>query len=292
MEKKKRVYPHRPYNAVANLTKVSVEQKEKVKELYLQGSSQSKIEETLKMTRKTIRTILKEAGIDRSKTEQWRIRWKSSLNDNAFDELTPEALYWIGFLYADGHVRKQGSEYSIEVEIELKDADHLGKLSKFLGSEKEPKQYSDNSVTIRFYSKKIQERLRELGLNHDKSYTAKPHESLKDSRDFWRGVVDGDGGIYNHRSGKTNITPHVFLCGTLETIFEFIIFCNKQLGIKEKYPTKQQGKNLYSVSYYGNDAIQVVSLLYKDSSVHLDRKHNSYEKWGETAKLSPFFSIL
>jgi len=291
MEKKKRVYPHRPYDAVANLTKVSLEQKEKVKELYLQGSSQSMIEKTLKMTRKTIRTILKEAGIDRTKTEQWRIRWKSSLNDYAFDELTPEALYWIGFLYADGHVRKQGSEYSIEVEIELKDTDHLSKLSKFFGSEKQPKQYSDNSVTIKFYSKKIQERLRELGLNHDKSYTAKPHKLLKNSRDFWRGVVDGDGGIYNHPSGKNNTIPHVFLCGTLETIFEFIIFCNKQLEINEKYPTKQQGKNLYSISYYGTDAMQVASLLYKDSRVHLDRKYNSYEKWGEPQTL-PFFHYI
>lgn len=67
MEKKKRVYPHRPYQAVANLSKISDEQKEKVKELYLQGLAQSKIEQALKMTRKTIRTILKEAGIDRDK---------------------------------------------------------------------------------------------------------------------------------------------------------------------------------------------------------------------------------
>jgi len=277
MEKKKRVYPHRPYTAVASLSKISDEKKEKVKELYLQGSSQSQIEETLKMTRKTIRTILKEAGVDRTKTQQWRIRWKSSLNDDAFDELTSEALYWIGFLYADGHVRKQGSEYSIEVEIELKDASHLGKLSKFLGSEKEPKQYSDNSVTIRYYSKKIQERLRELGLSHNKSYTAKPHELLKNSRDFWRGVVDGDGGLYDHPSGSNTI-PHVFLCGTLETIFDFILFCSKECGIKEKYPTYvPKGNGLCRVSYYSNDAIKVASLLYKDSTVYLERKYDKFK---------------
>jgi DNA-binding transcriptional regulator WhiA len=278
MEKKKRVYPHRPYVSTAPLTNITEEQKIKVKELYLQGSSQMHIEKTLRITRKTIRSILKDAGIDRTKSEQWRIRWNSSLNDNAFDELTPEALYWIGFLYADGHVRKIGSEYSIEIEIELKDSDHLNKLSKFLGSKKEPKQYSDNSVTIRFYSKKIQEKLRELGLHHNKSYTAIPHELLKDSRDFWRGVVDGDGGLYDHRGRDYSASVQITLCGTLETIFGFIIFCSDKLGIKDKYPThREKGAGLYSVSYYSTDAKKVMMLLYGDSTVHLDRKYKVYK---------------
>ena len=196
--------------------------------------------------------------------------------DDVFDELTPESLYWIGFLYADGHVRKQGKEFSIEVEIELKDQDHLRKLSSFMGSEKEPKQYSENSVTIRFYSKKIQERLQELGLHHDKSYTAKPHELLKHSRDFWRGVVDGDGGLYCHYYNGRTI--HLTLCGTLETIFDFIIFCGESTGIKDKYPTRNKGVSHYSVSYYGSDARVVADLLYKDSTVHLSRKYQIYLK--------------
>lgn len=274
MKKEERVYPHRPYVATANLSKISEEQKEKVKELYLQGSSQSKIEETLKMTRKTIRTILKEASIDRTKSAQWRLRWGSSLNENVFDTLTPESLYWIGFLYADGHVRKEGAEFSIEVEIELKDINHLVKLATFFECNKEPKQYTDNSCTLRIYSKRLQEKLRELGLSHDKSWTAKPHELLKNSRDFWRGVVDGDGGVYSHPSGKTGTIPHIFCCGTLETIFDFAIFCNKETGVKDKYPTKAPG--VYRISYYGEDAKKVLHLLYKDAAVYLDRKYNKY----------------
>jgi len=140
MEKKKRVYKHRPYQAVANLSKLTDEQKSKVIELYTQGSSQSFIEKTLGMTRKTIRTILKSEGIDRDKSSQWRLRYGSSLNENVFDDLNPESLYWIGFLYADGHVRKD-KEYSIEVEIELKDESHLEKYKVFLGCNKEIKHY-------------------------------------------------------------------------------------------------------------------------------------------------------
>jgi hypothetical protein len=276
MEKKKRIYPHRPYNAVANLSKITEEQKEKVKAMYLDGFPQTKIEETLKMTRKTIRTILQQSGLLRDKSSQLRLRWGSSLNENVLDVLTPNACYWIGFLYADGHVRKEGAEYSIEVEIELKDKQHLIKLAQFFECNKEPKQYSENSCTIRFYSKKLQEKLRELGLTHDKSYTAKPNDLLKDSRDFWRGVIDGDGGIYNYKEKSYNASKHVHLCGTLATIEGFIMYCSAKLGVKEKSATHKPGKALYSISYYGVEAEQILNLLYKDATVYLDRKYKTY----------------
>lgn len=272
---KKRVYKYRPYQPVANLSKISEEQKEKVKELYLQGSSQSLIEKTLKMTRKTIRTILKEAGIDRTKSEQWRKRWGSSLNEDAFDVLTPEACYWIGFLYADGHVRKEGFESSIEVEIELKDKEHLIKLARFVGSNKEPKQYSDNSCTIRFYSKKMQGRLRELGLAHNKSYTAKPHDLLKHSRDFWRGVVDGDGSLSNQLNCAL-----LHLCGTEETITGFIDYLNTN-GLDTKAVARfcKGSSCLHQVNFACNKGIYTANLLYKNASVYLDRKYKTYLEW-------------
>lgn len=275
MEKKKRVYKHRPYQAVANLSKVTEEQKNKVKELYLQGCSQIHIENTLKMTRKTIRTILKEAGIDRDKSSQWRLRYGSSLKENVFDDLNPESLYWIGFLYADGHVRKN-KEYSIEVEIELKDKEHLEKYKLFLGCNKEIKQYAENSCSLKIFSQVIHSRLKELGFTNKKSWTAIPHDLLKNSLDFWRGVLDGDGGVYDYEA-----SPQMSLCGTLETIFEFIIFCSKQLGIKEKYPSHSNKEgyatsNLYQVHYYGEDCKKVVDLLYKNSTVYLDRKYQKY----------------
>jgi hypothetical protein len=269
---KKRIYKHRPYQPTANLIKISEEQKEKVKSLYLQGLSQSQIEKDLKMTRKTIRSILKEAGIDRTKSEQWRKRWGSSLNECVFDELTPEAIYWIGFLYADGHVRKDGAEHSIEVEIELKDREHLVKFAKFLECNKEPKQYSNNSCTLKIYSKKINQKLKELGLHHNKSYTAKPHELLKNSRDFWRGVVDGDGSISNQLG-----SAFIHLCGTKDTIQEYINFLNLQkVNTKAKPNKPQQDKSLHQVGLACDKAIIAMDILYKDATIYLDRKYQKY----------------
>lgn len=242
--------------------------------LYNEGKSQIYIEQTLRLTRKTIRNILKseEGLIYKSKSDQWRLRWGNSLNEDCFDELTPNAMYWLGFLHADGHVRFPGKEVSIELGIHSQDTLHMEKYKLFLGCDKSlyfpPNK---NIAALKIYSKKIYNRLHELGFKHDKSYSAKPHYLLKNSRDFWRGAVDGDGGVYNRID-----TPHLFMCGTLETVFDFIIFCSKFIDINDKYPSKANGKELYQVSYYGQDAIKIANFLYNDSETYLDRKYQKY----------------
>ncbi len=270
MENKKRIYKHRPYESVATLSKVTQEQKDKVIDLYKQGLAQSSIERDLCMTRKTIRTILKEAGIDRSKSQQWQIRHGSVLDETVFDILTPDACYWLGFLHADGHIAKNRG-YSIELVQHQDDTPHLEKFIRFLKSSIKVTKAQGNCNRVRIGSEIIHKRLQELGFKHDKSYSAKPHELLKHSRDFWRGCIDGDGGVYNYVA-----TPQVFLCGTLETIFDFIIFCSKEIGIREKYPSKATGKDLHQVQYYGEDAIRIVHFIYSDTTLSLDRKYQKY----------------
>lgn len=245
----------------------------KVIELYREGKSQIYIEQTLNLTRKTIRELLKSVGVDyRDKSNQYHIRYQTEINHEAFDLLTPEALYWIGMLYTDGHIN-QNREASVELNLHDNDESHLEKFKQFLGSNRKVNNGHD-CKRLRINSKRIRNRLVELGFSANKSTTIAPHELLKNSRDFWRGCVDGDGGLYKHSYAGT--TVHLTLCGTLETVFDFIIFCSKEAGVKEKYPTKSKGKNLYQVSYYGQDARKIATLLYKDAPVYLDRKYQTY----------------
>lgn len=271
MEKKKRIYKYRPYQPIADLSKVTDEQKNKVKELYLQGCSQNNIENTLKMTRKTIRTILKSEDIQyRNKSEQKFIDYGTELDENCFDILTPEALYWIGVLQADGHIEKK--EYSICLTLHNTDYYHLENFKRFLGSNRKITSDHGDCSRVRINSKKLWTRLKKLGFTHNKSEVSKPHELVKWSRDFWRGEVDGDGGVYNYQHHQMT------LCGTLETIFDFIIFCSKETGINDKYPSYSGNKNLYQVAYYSEDCKKVLDLLYKDSTTYLDRKYQEYLK--------------
>ena len=262
--------------------KAREKQLQEVIELYNQGKSQLYIETTLKLTRKTIRELLKEAGVEyRDKSQQQHINNNTEINHHAFDELTSDALYWIGMLFTDGHI-EQKKEASIDLTLHNNDIDHLYKFKEFLGTNRDIKKDNGDCSRLRVNSKQLRDRLVELGFTHNKSTSIVPHELLKDSRDFWRGCIDGDGGIYINKikkGTKIYFTPHVFLCGTLETIFEFAIFCNKYIGVKDKYPTKAPGNNFYRISYYGKDARKIATYLYKDSTVYLQRKYDTYREF-------------
>ena len=256
----------------AERKKAREKQLQQVIELYNQGNSQNYIETALKLTRKTIRELLKEAGVEyRDKSQQQHINKNTIINHHAFDELTPEVLYWIGMIFTDGHI-EQKKEASIDLTLHNEDIDHLYKFKEFLGTTREIKKDKGDCSRLRVNSKQLRDKLVELGFTHNKSTTIAPHELLKHSRDFWRGCIDGDGGLYWRKDN----TGHITLCGTLETIFEFAIFCTSYIGIKEKFPTKSNGKNLYQISYYGQDARKIATYLYKDSTVYLQRKYDIY----------------
>lgn len=259
----------------AERKKAREEQLKQVIELYNQGKSQLYIETHLKLTRKTIRELLKQAGVDyRDKSQQQHLNKNTIINHHVFDELTPESLYWIGMIFTDGHI-EQKKEASIDLTLHNEDIDHLYKFKEFLGTTREIKKDKGDCSRLRVNSKQLRDRLVELGFTHNKSTSIAPHELLKHSRDFWRGCIDGDGGVYFRKDN----TGHITLCGTLETIFEFGIFCTSYIGIKEKFPTKSKGKNLYQISYYGQDAIKIADYLYKNATVYLQRKYDVYQKF-------------
>lgn len=262
----------------AERLKAREKQLQKVIDLYNQGKSQNYIEKHLKLTRKTIRELLKSAGVDyRNKSQQQHVNRNTIINHNAFDELTPEALYWIGMIFTDGHI-EQKKEASIDLTLHNNDIDHLYKFKEFLGTNREVKKGNGDCSRLRVNSKQLRDKLVDLGFTHNKSKNIVPHELLKHSRDFWRGCIDGDGGVYIHKS-KTGTSPNVFLCGTLETIFEFAIFCTSYIGIKEKFPSKAPGNNFYRISYYGQDARKIATCLYKDATIYLQRKYDTYQNF-------------
>lgn len=263
---------HRPYISTATLTNTSKEKIEQVLKLYSEGLSQTKIETTLKMTRKTIRTILKNNGVDRTKSQQWRIRYQNKLDDTVFDTLNEESAYWIGFLYADGAICK--SSNSIELSLSIVDKKHLEKFKKFLNSSNNIETYkskgfniSSEMCRIRINSDKIKQKLSYYGFHNDKTITATPHKDLLYNKHFWRGVIDGDGCIH-FKNNKLAI----HLCGTENTIKGFIDFV-KTLTNTKCNPRETKNKELYQVSFDANKAKIIIDELYKNSLIYLDRKY-------------------
>lgn len=273
------------------------EQRQEMKSLYTSGQSASQVAVHMKTDKGTLRRELKTMLPLRSISETRRITMGIKyVRSDAFDILTPEALYWIGFLYADGFIESKVPVLGLA--LSNADRDHVEKFNQFLGGHlniaiiqqvnrtlKGIVNYDGQLARVKVADRQLYDKLVSLGFTGNKTHAIIPHELLKYSRDFWRGVVDGDGWISESKStyeavNKETLSykyPKIGLCGNEATIVEFLKFI-KLSGIECKSLVKKSKKenSLYSMDSSGQPAIQIMNVLYKDSTIYLDRKYQKY----------------
>lgn len=210
------------------------------------------------------------------------------VNDAAFDVLTPESLYWIGFLFADGNVhqdvikgprksRATAGSPALNIGLSAVDRGHLEKLRTFLGSthaiserpphesaptyEGGPNVHTGASVYLSVRSKQICAALTSYGLVTKR--TRVPVPEVAKSRDFWRGMVDGDGSVdvYDY--------PSIRLAGQIPLLNRFSEFM-----IQNGLPALNlfEGDRVWQIGTTGTTARVVIDCLYTDAVVALDRK--------------------
>ncbi len=261
---------------------------EKAIVLYKSGSPLRKLAKQVKLSEEGLRKLLEEKNVLRTKQESARGgKSKAIINDNALDILTPEAMYWIGFLYADGHIAKDRPR--ILLALSAIDKNHMQKFANFFGKDlnlmlikggmKSNGYISNDAYRVAFSSQKIYDRLISLGFTHRKTYESIPNDILKYSRDFWRGVIDGDGSIYINKGALEKYdTPTLNLSGNEETIICFLNYV-KNLGIEVKVSLERSkiSSVLCEVDLRAHDLVMnTLNNLYKDSTVYLDRKYEKY----------------
>ena len=133
------------------------------------------------------------------------------LNHQAFDIVTNDAAYWIGFLFADGSViQQQRGAPQVQLRLSEIDRGHLEKFRQFLDSThaittSPPGNLggyqSRASARYAIVSRRLAGRLLEMG-----RYEGPIAPELAASRHFWRGVVDGDGSIFILKTGYSGIS--------------------------------------------------------------------------------------
>lgn len=204
-----------------------------------------------------------------------------SVNDNAFDELTEEALYWVGFIFADGHInhREGGQAPRLIIGLSEKDEEHLNKLRTFLEASNPIRKYIDPRKQGRAYvylsvrSRRICDRLTEFGIV--KKRTRTPISTVSQSRHFWRGAFDGDGwlSVGRHKSRDGNVEyfyPHIGLSGQQPLLNAFQQF-SRENGLTLLSLVKCEGE-VWKVSTSGSTAKAIIELLYGTCSIVLKRK--------------------
>jgi hypothetical protein len=258
------------------------------KDLYLSGKSTYKIAEVFNIDHETVAYALKKIGVEiRPKTD--KVYYHDNFNHKAFSDMSDEkSLYFYGLLLADGCLSKNKSGKYNHIAIALKEEDKymLQYLLDYLGSDnsirdvsyfdkRTNKTYHSNSIS--FNDTEIVSRLVSYGFSPRKSLKeVVPPSPIKDSRHFWRGMIDGDGCLY--KKGKS---LKISLVGSKEINTAFNDFVESNVKIITKREVKHRN-NLFYIVYTGDDARRVSKLLYEDASIFLLRKKNIAESsWSD-----------
>lgn len=186
---------------------------------------------------------------------------------------TKEFKYWIGFILADGCV-SQADKYSKVFSMGLCKIDflHLKKLISYLDTD-----YAIHEnrfcYNIAIRDNDFCELLMQYNVIPRKSLITKVPIKLKNSIDFWRGMVDGDGCL-TVRQGY----PSLALVGTKNICTNFKVFL-KQHDSTIKNVKIRPKANIFEIRIGGKRAVTLARILYKDSAISLDRKNKIYEDW-------------
>ena len=107
----------------------------------------------------------------------------------------------------------------------------------------------------------------------DKTIVAAPPQTKYSEKDFWRGVIDGDGSLGLTGAGL----PFISLVTKSENLKnEYLKFLEKYLGLKKNINRNKRDAVFNIMSNSGN-AIKIVDLLYSNNPpIYLDRKYNKY----------------
>lgn len=196
-----------------------------------------------------------------------------SFNNNAFidDRLS---YYWVGFMMADGCLPRAGN--LIQCGLGKEDQNHVQKLFDYIGIGNII--YYEKSAYWRGSCKVLRDRLISYGVIPGKSKTNNItlSDNLKNSSDFWRGMVDGDGHII------INPRKRMGLAGRQIIVEEFCDYVERNLDIKRPKLLNLEG-GCKQVSYCGKEAKDyrgIIKLLYT--------KHEEYEALERKDKLAQF----
>ena len=186
----------------------------------------------------------------------------NKINDTIFNSFNEENIYWLGYLWADGSV--QNTEKNHTIDLETIDKEHAIKFSKFLGLNKIKERNRNNSITFRVNgsSKKIANKLYELGFDIKDNRINFPNMPKEYYRVFLRGYFDGDGHIRikNEKFEAIDISGRLEFMDTLYNMFPYFIR-------KELHSTHSE--RIYSNKELG---IKFLNYIYKDAKIYLERK--------------------
>jgi len=257
---------------------------------YKTGVKINDIAEKYQIDRTVVYDYLKREGIDSDRplgSER-----KHTVDDDFFEVIdTEEKAYWLGFMIADGCVEKGNCKSVNTLEVHLANVDvlHLEKLKKDLKTDYQVTVNESNnySVRLRVVSQKIIKDLAKYGVVERKTGKCyKPYGiPVELERHFWRGCIDGDGGIRLDTNNMLECgTIELYFCGDKRLVSSFRTFCNRHVyylnndEFAKVQKTERKNMSLYSFALTSENAKTIMKVLYEDCNVYLNRKFEEAER--------------
>lgn len=204
-----------------------------------------------------------------------------------------EKAYWLGFIAADGNIRKDFLQCSIE--LKAFDRGHLEKFAKCFDNYYEVKLLDRGypSAKITISSKQCCLDLLQYGITPNKSSTLKvnveliPEEFL---HHYIRGYFDGDGSIYCSQPSRENGYNYeewgMNFVGT-ENVLSFFY---KYLDMPSP-PVQKKNENYFTAECGGTlHTYEILSKIYKNATIYLDRKKEKFEELRSSQRLNKLVS--
>jgi hypothetical protein len=213
-----------------------------------------------------------------------------NVNHNYFDVIdNEEKAYWLGFLYADGCVRKTESGSQLCLKLSIKDENHLKIFKENIKSEhkifygkskvvtKNNKLSTSDNCLIRISSNELVQSLINQGCVPSKTFIIE-RPKIKDElvRHFIRGFYDGDGNFFYSEKTKASIVTIVCASDKFRTFLIDVISSIPNVG---KIHLDEKKQTIKITNIVG--IIKFLSYIYDNSNIKLERKKEYYEKYRE-----------
>jgi len=228
---------------------------------------------------------------------------KIFFDENFFENIDSEKkAYWLGFIYADGSVydgNQSNTQTSLRLSINLQREDkrHLEKFAEDLMFTGEIKDFisvspmtvnPSNQSKIVLNSNSFCRNLIKNGVTQNKTYTMEVPKYLEKEffYHFLRGYIDGDGSyFFNKRYEYKSYRFQIEIVSHCSNILEYIKSMCEKDNIKPNISFRKE-VGAYRLFFTGkNNVGKLIELMYKNSTVYLDRKYTKAQQLLQIATL-------
>jgi len=225
-------------------------------------------------SRDTVRRRLRQAGERLHRRGPPR---QYSLNEEFFENIETEAqAYWLGFFFADARVaRTRAGNWFVRVDLGAIDRPHLVKMCQDFKSDSPINPGHDGeSAYVDFCSAKLCRQLLDLDCGPDKTGRhGTPTLPVKLEHHFYRGYSDGDGSLYPFVKSNWRYEA----VGSKPFIVQFQRWLVTHVDVNFTKLVVRRGATAFR--YTGGEQVErICRALYQDSTVHLDRKFEMYQR--------------